>query len=202
MLSQSEQNDAPVLNVTGQQVALGPLRRDLVPQYQRWLNDFRHARNFDDTPEPWTAERASALFEARACPPGDVVMFTIFALPNLRPIGYTMLTDVSFRHRSAEFSIHIGEADAHGKGYGTETATLMLEYAFGILNLNTVHLTVAEYNLAGRRAYERAGFRECGRRRQAWLMGGRFWDVILMECLSGEFANARPACHAAASASL
>jgi RimJ/RimL family protein N-acetyltransferase len=50
-------------------------------------------------------------------------------------------------------------------------------------------LTVFEYNLAGRRAYEKAGFREFGRRRQCRLMGGRLWDEVYMECLAMEFIS-------------
>ena len=180
------END-PILNIEGDLVALGPLDRDLLPLYQRWLNDFSHARNFNDTPEPWTIERALALVEARAAPTDDTIFFTIYERGSFQPIGYTMLVDISFRHRSAEFAIHIGEDTAHGKGYGTETTRLMLEYAFTTLGLHSVYLSVAEYNHAGRRAYQRAGFRETGRFRQAWLMGGRFWDEIIMDCLAGEF---------------
>ena len=189
MSERSRPGEPPIINITGEQVALGPLHRDLVPLCQRWLNDFRHVRNFDDTPEPWTTERTLALFEQRAMDTGGNVTFTIYERPDLRPIGYTMLLDISQRHRSAEFAIHIGEAGAHGKGYGTETARLMLGYAFNDHGLHSVYLTVAEYNLAGIRAYQRAGFRESGRRRQAWRMGGRFWDEIIMDCLSGEVAK-------------
>ncbi len=180
---------APILNMTGNQVALGPLDRVLVPLYQRWLNDFSHARNFDDTPEPWTLERVSALYEDRSASSDDTFMFTIYERASLLPIGYTMLLETSFRHGSAEFAIHIGEDNAHGKGYGTETARMMLEYAFASLGLNSVYLTVAEYNRTGRRAYQRAGFRESGRRRQAWRMGGRFWDEIVMDCLASEWTE-------------
>ncbi len=81
--------------------------------------------------------------------------------------------------------------DARGKGYGTETARLLLDDAFTALGLHSVYLTVAEYNLAGRRAYERAGFTGTGHRRQAWRMAGRFWDEIIMDCLSDEVSGIR-----------
>ncbi|GIW04684.1 MAG: hypothetical protein KatS3mg059_1304 [Thermomicrobiales bacterium] len=81
----------------------------------------------------------------------------------------------------------IGEADARGKGYGTETARLMLEYAFTALGLHNVMLQVYAYNRAAHRAYQKAGFREFGRRREAVWMGGRLWDVIYMDCLATEF---------------
>lgn len=187
-MSADRANEDPlVINIFGERVSLGPLRRDLIPHYQRWLNDLRHARNFDDTPEPWTRERAVSLFEMRAAPAADTAIFTIYEAATLCPIGYTMLFDISYRHRSAEFAIHIGEDQAQRRGYGTETARLMLRYAFQSLGLQSVFLTVAEFNLAGRNAYARAGFHESGRRRMAWRMGGRFWDEIIMDCLAGEF---------------
>lgn len=83
----------------------------------------------------------------------------------------------------------IGEADARGKGHGTETARLMLDYAFTARGLTNVMLTVFESNMAGRRASEKAGFREIGRRRQARRMGTRRWDVICMDCVSLEFTS-------------
>lgn len=32
-------NDEMTVNIVGELVTLGPLRRDLVPTYQRWMND-------------------------------------------------------------------------------------------------------------------------------------------------------------------
>ena len=34
------EQDAPILNITGEKVALGPARRDLLPLYLKWMNDF------------------------------------------------------------------------------------------------------------------------------------------------------------------
>jgi RimJ/RimL family protein N-acetyltransferase len=65
----------------------------------------------------------------------------------------------------------------------------MLDYAFSALGLHNVMLLVFEFNRAGRRAYEKAGFREFGRRRQCRAGGGRLWDIIYMECLSTEFTS-------------
>ena len=33
-------DEQPIVNIRGERVALGPLRRDLVPTYQRWDTDF------------------------------------------------------------------------------------------------------------------------------------------------------------------
>jgi RimJ/RimL family protein N-acetyltransferase len=56
---------------------------------------------------------------------------------------------VDHRNRSATFGILIGEPECRGKGYGTETTRLMLDYAFTTLGLHNVMLTVFEFNPAG-----------------------------------------------------
>ena len=42
--------------------------------------------------------------------------------------------------------------------------------------------TVAEH-------YAQAGFRECGRWRAAWRLGGRAYDVVFMDCRAAEFRS-------------
>jgi RimJ/RimL family protein N-acetyltransferase len=82
-----------------------------------------------------------------------------------------------------------GEVSQLGKGYGTETARLMLGYAFTALGLYNVSLEVYSHNIAGQRAYHRAGFREYGRSHECFYMGGKAWDEILMECVSTDFQD-------------
>jgi RimJ/RimL family protein N-acetyltransferase len=177
-----------IINITGDRVALGPLRRDLLPQYQRWINDFSTLRTLGLPPTPITTEQETVWYDAQATSERSVT-FTIYERAADRPIGTTGLHEIDYRHQRATFGIMIGEPDCRGKGYGTETTRLMLDYAFTALGLHNVMLTVFEYNLAGRRAYEKAGFREFGRRRQCRLMGGRLWDEVYMECLATEFTS-------------
>lgn len=178
----------PIVNIQGERVALGPPRRDLLPTYQRWLNDFAILRTLALPPQPMTLEQETGWYDHVATAPGNVV-FTIYEAASLHPLGTTGLHDIDHRHRTAEFGILIGEAAARGKGYGTETARLMLDYAFTALGLHNVMLRVYSFNLAGQRAYARAGFREFGRRRECQLMGGKLWGVIYMDCLAGEFTS-------------
>ena len=187
-MSDERAPEQPILNIIGERVALGPLRRDLVPLYARWRNDFFVQRTFGNVPRPVSIEQQTESFERQATTT-DAYWFTIYAKDNetLRPIGTTDLFDVDFRMRFCTFGMMIGEADARGKGYGTEVVRLMLAYAFTALGLNNVMLTVSEYNLAGRRAYEKAGFKEFGRRREADVMGGIAYDEVYMDCIASEF---------------
>lgn len=189
-MNASEPNDLgeyPVVNIVGERVALGPHRRDLLPTYQRWINDFGALRTLGAVaPGPTTMEQEVRWYDA---PGATEVRFTIYARATWRPIGNTGLQVVDFRNRTATFGIFIGEAAARGKGYGTEATRLVLDYAFTALGLHSVTLNVAEFNLAGQRAYARAGFKEWGRRRQCRWMGGRLWDDVYMDCLSTEFES-------------
>ena len=83
----------------------------------------------------------------------------------------------------------IGEADARGKGYGTEATQLLLDYAFTALGLHSVMLTTDSYNLAGQAAYRKAGFKEFGRRRECALLNGTLHDWVYMDCLASEFTS-------------
>ena len=178
---------APLFNIVGEKVALGPLRKDLVPTYLRWFNDFSTLRTLSAMPVPLTLEQEEKWYE-RAISRGDTdIAFTIYEKATERPIGNTGLHEIDHRNRTAVFGITIGEPDARGKGYGTEATQLMLGYAFTALGLHNVMLRVFAYNPAGIRAYTKAGFKEFGRRRESQFMGGKFWDVVYMECLASEW---------------
>lgn len=179
--------EAPILNVVGERVALGPLRRDLLPTYTRWINDLGTLRTLATPPAPRSREAEERWYEAAVG--GDDQVFTIYEKPRLTPIGNCDLREIDHRNRTATMGMLIGEPAARGKGYGTEATRLLLDVAFTVHGLHSVWLTVYEYNLAGQRSYAKAGFREVGRRRQCRWMGGRLWDEIIMDILATEFES-------------
>ncbi len=149
--------DEPIITMQGERVALGPMRRELVPTYMRWLNDLAVARNLGPIRGPVTEEAELAWFE-RAVANDAAAHFTIYA-PAAQangalahdpsngagddpgavwsPIGTTALLRVDWRNRTAEYALVIGEATARGRGYGTEVTRLMLDYAFTALGLHS-----------------------------------------------------------------
>jgi RimJ/RimL family protein N-acetyltransferase len=174
----------PVFNIVGKKVALGPLRKDLLPLYQRWINDLESARNLGGY-RPFAFEEEEKWY-ARLLESEDI-FFTVYDRDGAKPVGTASLSDIDYRNRRAEFGIFIGERGARGKGLGTETTRLMLDYAFAAVGLHNVHLRVFAFNKAAIRAYKKAGFKEYGRRREAYLMNGRMWDDVHMDCISTEF---------------
>ena len=182
------EGDEPIINVRGAKAALGPIRRDLLPLYQKWLNDFEVTRTLALGLQPMTLEGEASWYES-AAHAQDEGHFTIYALPTLTPVGNTGLMSIDHRNRTAEFGILIGEKDRWNQGIGTDVARLMLEYGFVGLGLHNIWLQAYSYNPAGIKAYARAGYKEVGRRREAKRFAGKAYDVVLMDCIATEFES-------------
>lgn len=184
-----EQETQPIINIMGAKVALGPLRRDLLPVYIKWMNDFEATRTLGLGLHPMTWEGEEAWYEGASKSKGDSVNFTIYERTTLRPIGSIGLQQINHFQRTATFGIMIGEKDCWNKGYGTEATTLMLDYGFNGLGLHNIMLYAASFNASGLGAYARAGFKEIGRRREVWWAGGKAYDTVYMDCLATEFES-------------
>lgn len=178
----------PVITVEGEKVALGPIRRDLIPLYHAWITNLETSRFLLARAVSMTLDAEVEWFEG-ASKRSDMAMFTIYELPAYRPIGNVDLHAIDQANRSAELGIMIGEADARGRGYGTEAVRLVCDVGFNALGLNSISLVTFGWNIAGQKAYVKAGFREIGRRREARWFDGRYWDDILYDILRTEFES-------------
>jgi diamine N-acetyltransferase len=181
---------SPVINFSGEHVALGPLDHDYLDVYMKCNNDFQTTRTLSLS-KPTTRKQLSDFID-HLSEDADSVFFTIFEKSSGRPIGFTYLDRIDHRNRTATYAIVICEEECRGKGYGTETTLLMMNYAFAVLGIHNLSLTVYEFNKPAIRCYQKAGFVQFGRRRQCHFMGGKLWDEIWMECLSTEFTCTLP----------
>lgn len=117
---------------------------------------------------------------------GKAVQFMICEKESGRCVGSVYFRDIDPLHKKAEYGVFLGEPDALGKGYGTEAAALMLRYGFEVLKLHKIMLRVLAENLAARKSYEKAGFRqEAYLKDEVYLTDG-YRDVILMAVINGE----------------
>ncbi len=180
----------PVITISGEYVALGPLRRDLIPVYHAWISNLETSQYLSGGGSAPTLDEEIDWYE-RAIRLENEQRFTMYALPEFHPIGTVNLHQINHRHRKANMGIMIGEPAMRGRGLGTEAVELIVDYGFNALNLYSIWLTTSEFNTAGRRAYAKAGFTEVGRRRQWFFQAGRFWDEIHMDILAEEFTASR-----------
>ena len=182
------QSEKPVLNIVGDKVALGPIQKSMIADFMRWENDFAMTLMSGDPIRPVNREALEEQFVRTSKEESSrFVEFAIYEQASLRCIGTTQLRHIDRTRRNAEYGIRIGEKDCWGKGYGTETTILMLDYAFTVLGLHNVLLRTYGYNERAIRAYTRAGFRVMGRWREAARLGDQVYDIIYMDCLATEF---------------
>jgi diamine N-acetyltransferase len=191
----SPKAESPIVSMSAEKVALGPITDELLPLVVRWRSDFEVTRTLAGR---WRLTGLAAVESWFEVCRANEHAFMLYERETMRIIGFSSLMDVDHLMRTAEsalvigeaeFALVIGEKDCWGKGYGTEAARLMLDYAFTWVQLHSVKLRVFGHNERGLRAYTRAGFRLIGRWREAYRLGDRVYDVLLMDCLATEFQS-------------
>jgi len=98
-------------------------------------------------------------------------------------IGNCAIHDINSKNRACSCGITIGEKEYQNKGYGTEAMEMLVEYGFNTLNMNRIELSVYDFNSRAFKTYQKVGFVEEGRKRQARYHNGKYQDEIIMAIL-------------------
>ncbi|MFM2586791.1 GNAT family N-acetyltransferase [Vibrio sp. TBV020] len=67
----------------------------------------------------------------------------------------------------------------HGKGYGTESLIGLIDYMTGNFPIDTVNAIVTDGNIASCKVLEKAGFNLAEREKDAYVIGGRYYDDLI-----------------------
>lgn len=169
---------------TGEHVALRPLEREDARIVAPWFNDREVVRSLIHM-RPMSFSQEASFIAAHDSQAGDVLL-GIMCRADDRLVGCTGLHQIEVVDRRATLGLVIGDRREWGKGYGSDAAKLMIEYAFQTLNLRRVELRVYEYNVRAIRIYERLGFKHEGRMRESKWSEGRYWDTLFMSILRDE----------------
>jgi RimJ/RimL family protein N-acetyltransferase len=173
----------PILR--GAKVYLRPFENTDKEAYKRWRADAdpMGAAGFGYR-APLSDAEVDAYFSDRPPQQGKrEYQFIICTLDDEKPIGNIMLMDLESRQGGAELGIVIGEADYRGKGYGTDACNAIVDFAFGELRLERVHLTAGVDNPSAEAAYVKCGFKKEGVLRHAAYSRGKFIDTVAMSIL-------------------
>jgi diamine N-acetyltransferase len=170
--------------LAGERAALGTLERDHLARLSGWFNDPEVRRGLahrglvnEDAERAWYDRTSAAAAEPR---PTEMA-FAIHDATDGELVGVCGLDNIDHNFLRADFGIFLGQR--RGTGIGTDATRLVLQWAFTIIGLHNVMLESYEYNEQAIRAYERAGFRRIGVRRDAVRALGRRWDTILMDAV-------------------
>ncbi|TVL91950.1 GNAT family N-acetyltransferase [Streptomyces sp. SAJ15] len=173
----------PHILLSGQSLALGMPRQDMLPEYHRWENDARTILGYGNQwAQSWEV-RAAGYERQRGN--DRYQQFEVVRLEDQASVGMTVLQVNTF-DRTAEFVIVLAPEE-RGKGHAAEATRLTLDWAFHLAALRMVWLKVMEPNRAGIAAYAKAGFRQSGRLRKSGFWLGQPVDELLMDVLPEDF---------------
>lgn len=173
--------------IIGERIYLSPLDLADAETYVKWLNTLETYVYLDIAPLLINSEfEREYLLNAMKTGSQE---FGIRLLNEGRLIGNCGLIKMDSINRKAELGIFIGEEDYLNQGYGSEAIHLLLDYGFGILNLNSIFLRCYAFNTHAARCYEKCGFKYAGRFRQAKIINGEKYDELLMDILAEDFTG-------------
>lgn len=177
--------DRPVKFLEGKKVYLRPYEPgDIEPLYQGLYS--AENRRLTGTQQIFTRGTTADFIEKIA---GDKsrVDLVICSQETNESVGEVVLNGIDFINRSANLRIGIFNEKNYSQGYGSEALLLMLDHAFGGLNLHRVELGVFEFNPRALHVYEKLGFKQEGILRDSLYYNHRFYNQIIMSILAEEF---------------
>ena len=177
--------------LAGDRVRLRAVREDEVATLARWEMDAGREVTLMDRVAPPSEAAAKERIAKWSANEEDTLGFAIETLDDPAVlVGHVSIFSIRAKNRHATIGIALGREHI-GKGYGTDAMRIIVGYGFRELGLHRIELTVAPFNQAGIRAYEKAGFTVEGRRRERVLHDGHWYDEVLMSILDREWAARR-----------
>jgi RimJ/RimL family protein N-acetyltransferase len=161
--------------------------------FVRWYADPEIAQLLRHDLEPLSRREAIAYFSNIILPLSERNQcWAIHRRDTGDLIGTAAVTDLSAVRNTCLYRIVIGEKDAWGKGFGTETTRLVAQEVFENFPVTRFRLEVFAHNPRARRAYERVGFRQYDRYEERVPAKNTVLDIIAMELTPDALASNMP----------
>ncbi len=168
--------------LVGHKVYLSPMCLEDAGTYTKWLNDPSVTENLGMShnlvsvsgEQEWISKNSQGT------------QFAIIKTENDELIGNCGFNAVNQIRQCAEVGIFIGDEENRNNGYGSEAMILLVDFGFNYLNLNNIMLKVFSFNERAINCYKKAGFKEIGRRRQAYYLKGNYHDEIFMDIIRSD----------------
>jgi RimJ/RimL family protein N-acetyltransferase len=171
----------------GKKINLRPLEERDLNLVACWRNDSANRRFFFTTSMIYPGGQKK-WFENLLIDPNRFVL--VIETKEGQAVGIIGLDKIDRRNQEAEGGPGLLDSNERGKGYMEEAIELLLDYAFGELNLHRVYGTCYPFN----RTIELLkwyGFQQEGVLRQAVFTQGKFYDKVILGLLREEWQNDR-----------
>jgi RimJ/RimL family protein N-acetyltransferase len=180
----------------GEKIHLTPLDPANAETVRHWVLDPEVNRWMLSGHEPITPEEELYFFaeSLRLAKTGTAYRFEIHANEDGALLGICGLENVDSLHRHGDAGIFIAPPERWSKGFGADALRTLLVVAFAELGLHRVSIGVFGENARARELYERLGFTEVGRDREAYLLEGEYRDLVRLDILDREWVAGTGGC--------
>jgi RimJ/RimL family protein N-acetyltransferase len=173
--------------IMGDGITLRRLERGDLEHIRRWLDD-PELRTLIGATAPMSEGEAEKWFEHVDSDPSRI--WYAIVTDDDTVVGEAGLLRLVPEWRTTDMTIIVGEPSQRGKGYGSETGRLLLDFAFNYLGLHRVAIGVVGFNERALSFWKRLGFREEGLQREGYFHDGAFHDFVMMCVLEDEWRGA------------
>jgi len=187
MMTFDEKSEIKPRVLMGRRVYLRPLQKEDLVHLRKWYDD-AEIRGLIGEVAPMSHADCEKFLE-KVYADTSREWFVVVVKENSRVIGEAGLLRMDRAWRATDVSVIIGEKEEWGKGYGTETILLLLDYAFRHLNFHRVAIGVVGFNEKALRFWEKVGFKKEGVQRDGYYYDGKYYDFVMMSILEDEFAQ-------------
>ena len=171
--------------IEGEKVGFTEPKEEYVDQYRDWFNDLEVTQFVSNFGAVFTTEAEEDWYRNQV--ENDEPIFTIYHLPDDKPIGNCGLHNINQGNDHGEMGIVLGEKEYWNLGLGTEAVRLITDFGFAVLGLHGISLLVKGFNKRARRVYEKVGYQIAGRVRDFYKIDCNYYDEIIMDILREEF---------------
>lgn len=165
------------------EISLRDIKIEDTEKILQWRNNKNVKKNFCNQ-ENLTAERHINWYNSKIMT-GKVKQFIIIDKEENLEVGSIYLRDIDLINKKAEMGIFIGEDKKRGKGIGTASIHLIVQYAFEQLKLHKVYLRVFSNNIPAIKSYTKVGFKQEGIAKDDILLpNGEYQDIMFMSIIN------------------
>lgn len=132
-------------------------------------------------------ERDKKWVEDKICNNYNQLYLMISEIEGEHQIGYICATNIDYVNRKVQWGGIVINKKFSGKGYGTQSAKLLLKHLFYELGMNMIYGYWRTDHAASLKMAEKLGFQNDGLARSYVYKQNKFHDAYLLSILKNEF---------------